>query len=246
MPTMRIRHSTRSRLGPQRCVRSYHYSMNATVRRLTRPCPRRQSKSTKSWYTTIRTTRQTWSSAVIWSNPHCTTGVLTAACTAADTVVILGGTNPAILEKPSSKADQLDMLESYRGADVRVATGVTLGENLLVLGLADSCGPGAEISPPTAVQPQLATPGYSCTSLVVTSKVSAAKRVVPVPGPVTDPFPRDRLSLAKTLRICSTLTSSPAKASIGQSGAIHNLIRRGLRSSPTELEASRSRAWAAS
>lgn len=57
--------------------------------------------------------------------------MLTAACTAADTVVILGGTNPAILEKPSSKADQLDMLESYRGADVRVATGVTLGEILL-------------------------------------------------------------------------------------------------------------------
>ncbi|GAA5991115.1 hypothetical protein JCM10908_006543 [Rhodotorula pacifica] len=69
----------------------------------------------------------------------------------ADTVVILGGTNPAILEKPSSKGDQLDMLESYRGADVRVATGVTL------------------------VQPQLATPGYKCTSLVVTSKVVFAE-----------------------------------------------------------------------
>ncbi|GAA6018245.1 hypothetical protein JCM8202_000237 [Rhodotorula sphaerocarpa] len=64
-----------------------------------------------------------------------------------DTVVILGGTNPAILEKPASKGDQLDMLESYRGADVRVATGVTI------------------------VQPQLATPGYSCSSLVVESKV---------------------------------------------------------------------------
>lgn len=47
--------------------------------------------------------------------------------------MILGGTNPAILEKPSSKGDQLDMLESYRGADVQVATGVTLGTLLLAL-----------------------------------------------------------------------------------------------------------------
>mgnify|MGYP002718995584 CR=1 FL=1 len=99
--------------------------------------------------------------------------MLTAVGIAADTVVILGGTNPAILEKPSSKGDQLDMLESYRGADVRVATGVTLGETLFVSGLTHSCGTRTEISPLIAVQPQLATPGYSCTSLVVTSKVSA-------------------------------------------------------------------------
>lgn len=139
--------------------------------------------------------------------------------------MILGGTNPAILEKPSSKGDQLDMLESYRGADVRVATGVTLGEDLLLLGLTGICGPRTEIPPPIAVQPQLATPGYSCTSLVVTSKASPI--IAPVHEALLIPSPRFRSSLPKTLRICSTLTSSPAKASIGQSGPIRNLARLG-------------------
>ncbi|CEQ41158.1 SPOSA6832_02836 [Sporobolomyces salmonicolor] len=68
----------------------------------------------------------------------------------ADTIVILAGPNPTILEKPRSKADQMDMLESYSGAQVQVVTGVTL------------------------VQPQIATPGYSCASLVVATKVHFA------------------------------------------------------------------------
>ncbi|TNY20988.1 Maf/Ham1 [Rhodotorula diobovata] len=65
----------------------------------------------------------------------------------ADTVVILVGPDPLILEKPLNKEDQLKMLESYQDAVVEVATGVTV------------------------VQPQLATPGYSTTSLVVKTKV---------------------------------------------------------------------------
>ncbi|KAJ8293894.1 N-acetylserotonin O-methyltransferase-like protein [Rhodotorula toruloides] len=66
---------------------------------------------------------------------------------AADTVVILPGPDPTILEKPRNKADQLNMLESYQGAKVQVVTGVTI------------------------VQPQIATPGYSCASLVVATNV---------------------------------------------------------------------------
>ncbi|BGP41484.1 hypothetical protein JCM10449v2_005471 [Rhodotorula kratochvilovae] len=69
----------------------------------------------------------------------------------ADTVVILPGPSPLILEKPMNKADQLKMLESYRGVPVEVATGVTV------------------------VQPQLATPGYSTSSLVVKTKVIFAE-----------------------------------------------------------------------
>ncbi|GAA6016281.1 hypothetical protein JCM10207_000456 [Rhodosporidiobolus poonsookiae] len=69
----------------------------------------------------------------------------------ADTVVILGGTDPTILEKPSSPEEQLSMLQSYQGQPVQVVTGVTI------------------------VQPQLATPGYSCASLVVTTKVHFAE-----------------------------------------------------------------------
>ncbi|GAA5864753.1 hypothetical protein JCM8547_008298 [Rhodosporidiobolus lusitaniae] len=69
----------------------------------------------------------------------------------ADTVVLLGGSDPVILEKPSSREDQLRMLEQYSGADVQVVTGVTI------------------------VQPQLATPGYTCSSLVVATKVHFAE-----------------------------------------------------------------------
>lgn len=46
---------------------------------------------------------------------------------AADTVVILVGPDPLILEKPLNKEDQLKMLESYQDAVVEVATGVTVG-----------------------------------------------------------------------------------------------------------------------
>ncbi|GAA5839977.1 hypothetical protein JCM11251_006578 [Rhodosporidiobolus azoricus] len=69
----------------------------------------------------------------------------------ADTVVILPGLEPTILEKPTSLADQLSMLESYSGQEVQVATGVTV------------------------VQPQLATPGYTTSSLVVVTKVKFAQ-----------------------------------------------------------------------
>ncbi|GAA5943532.1 hypothetical protein JCM3775_001386 [Rhodotorula graminis] len=65
----------------------------------------------------------------------------------ADTVVILPGPEPTILEKPMNKDDQLKMLESYQDAVVEVATGVTI------------------------VQPQLSMPGYSTTSLIVKTKV---------------------------------------------------------------------------
>ncbi|BGP25867.1 hypothetical protein JCM10295v2_004807 [Rhodotorula toruloides] len=65
----------------------------------------------------------------------------------ADTVVILPGPDPTILEKPRNEADQLNMLESYQGTKVQVVTGVTI------------------------VQPQIATPGYSCASLVVATNV---------------------------------------------------------------------------
>jgi hypothetical protein len=43
--------------------------------------------------------------------------------------VILPGPDAVILEKPSSKADQLSMLERYSGQQVLVATGVTIGES---------------------------------------------------------------------------------------------------------------------
>ncbi|GAA5986113.1 hypothetical protein JCM11641_004715 [Rhodosporidiobolus odoratus] len=69
----------------------------------------------------------------------------------ADTVVIIPGPEPIILEKPGSKAEQLKMLESYSGQSVQVVTGVTV------------------------VQPQIATPGYSCASLVVATKVNFAE-----------------------------------------------------------------------
>ncbi|GAA6059005.1 hypothetical protein JCM10212_001715 [Sporobolomyces blumeae] len=69
----------------------------------------------------------------------------------ADTVVLLNGPSPAILEKPENKVDQMDMLKSYSDAAVQVVTGVTI------------------------VQPQLATPGYSCASLVVGTKVKFAQ-----------------------------------------------------------------------
>ncbi|GAA6040515.1 hypothetical protein JCM8097_005443 [Rhodosporidiobolus ruineniae] len=69
----------------------------------------------------------------------------------ADTVVILPGAEPVILEKPLNKEDQLKMLEGYGGREVVVATGVTV------------------------VQPQLATPGYSVSSLVVETKVRFAE-----------------------------------------------------------------------
>lgn len=45
----------------------------------------------------------------------------------ADTVVLLAGPSPAILEKPENKVDQMDMLQSYRGEQVQVVTGVTIG-----------------------------------------------------------------------------------------------------------------------
>ncbi|GAA5844072.1 hypothetical protein JCM5353_000137 [Sporobolomyces roseus] len=68
----------------------------------------------------------------------------------ADTVVLLAGPSPAILEKPENKVDQMDMLQSYRGEQVQVVTGVTI------------------------VQPILANPGYSVTSLVVGTKINFA------------------------------------------------------------------------
>ncbi|GAA5915907.1 hypothetical protein JCM6882_001758 [Rhodosporidiobolus microsporus] len=68
----------------------------------------------------------------------------------ADTVVILPGLEPTILEKPTSPEDQLKMLESYSGQEVQVATGVTV------------------------VQPQLAVPGYTTSSLVAVTKVKFA------------------------------------------------------------------------
>ncbi|GAA5879795.1 hypothetical protein JCM16303_004183 [Sporobolomyces ruberrimus] len=68
----------------------------------------------------------------------------------ADTVVLLAGPSPAILEKPQNKVDQMDMLRSYRGEQVQVVTGVTI------------------------VQPIIANPGYSVTSLVTGTKVRFA------------------------------------------------------------------------
>ncbi|GAA5829988.1 hypothetical protein JCM3766R1_006728 [Sporobolomyces carnicolor] len=68
----------------------------------------------------------------------------------ADTVVLLAGPSPAILEKPQNEADQMDMLRSYRGEQVQVVTGVTI------------------------VQPIIANPGYSVSSLVVGTKIQFA------------------------------------------------------------------------
>ncbi|GAA5895697.1 nucleotide diphosphatase [Sporobolomyces salmoneus] len=65
----------------------------------------------------------------------------------ADTVVLLAGPSPAILEKPQNETDQMDMLRSYRGEQVQVVTGVTI------------------------VQPIIANPGYSVSSLVVGTKI---------------------------------------------------------------------------
>ncbi|KAK4055806.1 hypothetical protein OIO90_003059 [Microbotryomycetes sp. JL221] len=68
----------------------------------------------------------------------------------ADTIVVLSGQSPIILEKPRNEADQLRMLQDYNGQTVSVITAVTL------------------------TQPQIANPGYSLTSLVNETKVEFA------------------------------------------------------------------------
>ncbi|KAM0786577.1 hypothetical protein ACM66B_002033 [Microbotryomycetes sp. NB124-2] len=68
----------------------------------------------------------------------------------ADTIVVLPGQNPTILEKPRNEQDQLNMLQDYNGQTVSVITAVTL------------------------VQPQIASPGYSLASLVNETKVEFA------------------------------------------------------------------------
>ncbi|KAM0750728.1 Maf-like protein [Meredithblackwellia eburnea MCA 4105] len=65
----------------------------------------------------------------------------------ADTVVVLPPPSSTILEKPRNEEDQLSMLQDYNGNTVQVVTGVTL------------------------VQPQIATPGYSLSSLVNSTSV---------------------------------------------------------------------------
>jgi len=64
--------------------------------------------------------------------------------------------------------DQMDMLQSYRGEQVQVVTGVTIGTYSV------SMAAGAQTDPRihfVVVQPILANPGYSVTSLVVGTKV---------------------------------------------------------------------------
>lgn len=69
---------------------------------------------------------------------------------AADTVVILPGPDPTILEKPRNKADQLNMLESYQGAKVQVVTGVTIGTSLSQLSLAVLAHPPLNLRSPAS------------------------------------------------------------------------------------------------
>ncbi|KAK4046799.1 hypothetical protein OIV83_005794 [Microbotryomycetes sp. JL201] len=68
----------------------------------------------------------------------------------ADTIVVLPGQTPTILEKPNNEQDQLNMLQDYNGQTISVITAVTL------------------------VQPQIASPGYSLASLVNETKVEFA------------------------------------------------------------------------
>lgn len=101
---------------------------------------------------------------------------LIRVASSADTVVLLAGPSPAILEKPQNETDQMDMLRSYRGEQVQVVTGVTIGA--LSVSLARSLSLSIRVrlryslgDSEFPVQPIIANPGYSVSSLVVGTKV---------------------------------------------------------------------------
>lgn len=96
---------------------------------------------------------------------------------AADTVVVLPAPSFSILEKPRTKADQLGMLQDYQGSTVSVITAVTLGDFAL-LGGSRLAKLIANIL--SAVQPQIATPGYSLKSLVTSTKVRCQLSVLSI------------------------------------------------------------------